>query len=85
MALCKKYEELTPFERVEFIGKLVHAVQSDDNLFFAAKCLIDTGQDLGVFEGVTIMPENNGDLTDNIATRWYKAPELLLSSSNYGK
>ncbi len=25
-----------------------------------------------------------GDLTDYVATRWYRAPELLLSN-NYGK
>jgi len=31
------------------------------------------------------MPNRQNALTDYVATRWYRAPELLLSSSNYGK
>lgn len=31
------------------------------------------------------MPSKAGDMTDYVATRWYRAPELLLGSSNYGK
>jgi serine/threonine protein kinase len=31
------------------------------------------------------MPQKGGVLTDYVATRWYRAPELLLGSSNYGK
>ena len=56
--LCKKYEELSPFERVEFIGKLVHAVQSDDVFFDEAKVIIYNGEVFGTFEGVKILPDN---------------------------
>ena len=32
------------------------------------------------------LPEQHGDvLTDYVATRWYRSPELLLSCPNYGK
>ena len=31
------------------------------------------------------MPNRPNVLTDYVATRWYRAPELLLSSTNYGK
>ena len=31
------------------------------------------------------MPQKGGILTDYVATRWYRAPELLLGSTNYGK
>lgn len=31
------------------------------------------------------MPGSNEGLTDYVATRWYRAPELLLSVQNYGK
>lgn len=29
--------------------------------------------------------EKLGDMTDYVATRWYRAPELLLGSTTYGK
>jgi cyclin-dependent kinase-like len=29
--------------------------------------------------------KGKGDLTDYVATRWYRAPELLLGDTNYGK
>ncbi|KAL3156963.1 hypothetical protein ABBQ38_001221 [Trebouxia sp. C0009 RCD-2024] len=31
------------------------------------------------------LPANNGSITDYVSTRWYRAPELLLGSSHYGK
>jgi cyclin-dependent kinase-like len=31
------------------------------------------------------LPQKGGILTDYVATRWYRAPELLLASTNYGK
>jgi hypothetical protein len=57
MALFKRYEELTPFERVEFIGKLVHAAQSNAASFYAAKEIIKNAEEDGVLDGVTILPE----------------------------
>jgi serine/threonine protein kinase len=36
-------------------------------------------------EGRKVEEEGKGDvLTDYIATRWYRAPEILLGSSRYG-
>ena len=32
-----------------------------------------------------LVSETNEKLTDYVATRWYRAPELLLSQGNYGK
>ena len=32
-----------------------------------------------------VLPAKGGDMTDYVATRWYRAPELLLGSNNYGK
>ncbi len=31
------------------------------------------------------MPTKANDMTDYVATRWYRAPELLLGYNNYGK
>lgn len=56
MALCTQYMELTPKERTEYIGKLLHSVQSSNELFMAGKRLIDKGERLGLYEGITINP-----------------------------
>lgn len=32
-----------------------------------------------------MLPQKGGNLTDYVATRWYRAPELLLGFNNYGK
>jgi len=31
------------------------------------------------------LPSHGGDMTDYVATRWYRSPELLLSDNDYGK
>lgn len=33
----------------------------------------------------TVNAKNRGELTDYVATRWYRAPELLLGDTAYGK
>jgi cyclin-dependent kinase-like len=32
-----------------------------------------------------VLPKNNEIITDYVATRWYRSPELLLSDPTYGK
>ncbi len=59
MALCKEYEEMTPKERQEFIGKLVHLVQSNDVSFRMANFIIKTGTIRGYLDNVTILPAEN--------------------------
>lgn len=41
--------------------------------------------DFGLIRSLAYEGSDISKLTDNIATRWYKAPELLLSSCSYGK
>lgn len=53
---CKKYMELSPVERIELIGKIVHAIQSDDKLFAEGQKILRRAETLGIFEGVTILP-----------------------------
>ncbi len=45
----------------------------------------DTNVKLCDFGFCRSMPQKGGLLTDYVATRWYRAPELLLGSTNYGK
>lgn len=45
--------------------------------------------DFGLARGLSLLsdrPESNkGPMTEYVATRWYRAPEIMLSSSNYSK
>lgn len=57
--ICKEYKDLSHLEKVTFIGTLVHAVQSDSKLFEMAQGLIEIAKTKGLFDTVTIMPDNN--------------------------
>ena len=64
--LCKKYDELSYFDKVTYIGELLHACQSDDLLFDEGNTLITKAKSIGLFNGVVILPdhiktENNSD------------------------
>ena len=64
--LCKKYDELSYFDKVTYIGELLHACQSDDLLFDEGNTLITKAKSMGLFNGVVILPdhiktENNSD------------------------
>lgn len=55
---CPTFLTLTPMERSKYIGMLIHAVQSDEELFILGQQLIDLATIKGLFDGVTIMPNN---------------------------
>lgn len=57
--LCDKYFYLTPIERVSLVGELVHAIQSDNELFDMANDLIQLGILKGVFINTAILPEQD--------------------------
>ena len=57
--LCDKYFDLTPIERVSLVGVLVHAIQSDNELFDMANDLIQLGILKGVFINTAILPEQD--------------------------
>ncbi|MBK7883494.1 MAG: hypothetical protein IPJ81_06645 [Chitinophagaceae bacterium] len=54
--ICEKFNQLTPFEKVIYIGKLVHAVENDDILFDAGNEIIELANNKGIFKGITIFP-----------------------------
>jgi len=54
--ICEKFNHLTPFEKVIYIGKLVHAVENDDILFDAGNEIIELPNNKGIFKGITIFP-----------------------------
>ena len=57
--LCNKFAELTPKERVIFIGELTHACMNDDFMFDIGKQIINIAENKGLFDNVKIMPEND--------------------------
>lgn len=58
MANCSNYLMLSPKERVEMIGRIVHSLQSDNEIFNKCEMLIDRAERKGLFEGVTINPSD---------------------------
>jgi hypothetical protein len=57
MALCKSYNDLSHFDKIQFVGEILHACQSDDYLFKLGTDIIKTAKDIGLFNGVVILPE----------------------------
>lgn len=53
---CQEYQQLTPLEKSQYIGELVHACISDSKYFKMGQKLIKQAQDKGLFEGVVINP-----------------------------
>lgn len=56
MANCRTYQELTPKEKRDYIGSLVHSVQSSETLFKMGQRIIEVATQAGAFEGVVINP-----------------------------
>lgn len=73
-------------------GNLLHRDLKPSNILIGPNCEAKVC-DFGLIRSIcpdelrtpSVDSGTNTRLTDNIATRWYKAPELLLSSCNYGK
>jgi hypothetical protein len=60
--ICEEFEKLTPKEKTEFIGKVVHAIQSSTKLYLMGKEIIGLGEIQGLFEGVKILPRDTKDV-----------------------
>lgn len=56
---CPEFQELTPRERTEYIGKLLHAAMSDSKLFERGHLIIDAAEKKGLFTNVKINPPTN--------------------------
>lgn len=54
---CKLFMALSEREQIKYIGSIVHACQSSDILYTMGQEIIKTGEEMGLFDGVTIAPE----------------------------
>lgn len=55
--ICDKFDSLTHKEKIDFIGKLVHSVQSDGQLFIIGQAVIRQAEERGILDDVIINPE----------------------------
>ncbi|NXE13719.1 MK15 kinase, partial [Lophotis ruficrista] len=67
-------------------GNVIHRDQKPSNILLDADCFVKLC-DFGLARSLHQMNEDQGNpaLTEYVATRWYRAPEILLSSRSYTK
>lgn len=63
--ICSKFLELSPMEKIIFIGELTHACMNDNDVYDMGVFLIKKATEKGLFDNVIIMPENKSESDDD--------------------
>ncbi|XP_048582518.1 extracellular signal-regulated kinase 2 [Nematostella vectensis] len=84
----KRYIMYQLLKATKFIhsGNVIHRDLKPSNLLLDSECFAKIC-DFGLARSVSNITQEAGDpsLTDYVATRWYRAPEILLASPRYTK
>ena len=59
--ICKSYDQLTIVEKTQFIGKLMHLIQTNEYAFLTADQLIKKADAEGLLDKVTILPAKEAE------------------------
>ncbi|XP_063237085.1 mitogen-activated protein kinase 15 [Bacillus rossius redtenbacheri] len=89
--LHKRFIMYQLFKATKYIhsGNVIHRDQKPSNILINSRCHCKVA-DFGLARSVASPTKSLGDLfdpalTDYVATRWYRAPEILVSSKRYTK
>lgn len=55
--VCEKFDKLSHYEKIIFIGELVHICQTNDKYLEICTEIINKAREEGVLDRVTILPE----------------------------
>ena len=83
----KEYVMYQNLKALKFIhsSDIIHRDLKPSNIFIDSECHIKVG-DFGLARSVANTKDGSSPvLTDYVATRWYRAPEILLGSTKYSK
>ena len=65
-------------------GKIIHRDLKPSNILVNSNCSIKIC-DFGLVRSLANSKDQGAVLTEGVATRWYRAPEVLLGSKSYSK
>lgn len=59
MPNCNSYQLLTHKEKIEFTARLLHAMQTSEEVFYQCSILIEYAEQRGAFNDVKFFPETS--------------------------
>ena len=82
----KKFIIYQILKAIKFIhsADIIHRDLKPSNIFINSDCHVKLG-DFGLARTLGHNPHINTMVTEYVATRWYRAPEMILAAQNYGK